>query len=57
MSYLKSVEKALEQSKDQIRLARGAMGPWELTLPQVAPPRELLSIDGLGPEIVACQVR
>ena len=32
MGYLKSVERVLEQSKDQVRLSKGALGPYEHVL-------------------------
>lgn len=58
MGYLKSVERALEQSKDQVRLSKGALGPYEHTLPQLVLPNERLAMDGLslGPELLSCQV-
>lgn len=57
MGYLKSVERALEQSKDQVRLSKGAMGPYEHTLPKLVLPNERLAMDGLslGPELLSCQ--
>ena len=58
MGYLKSVERALEQSKDQVRLSKGAQGPYEHSLPQLILPDERLAMDGLslGPELLSCQV-
>lgn len=58
MGYLKSVERALEQSKDQVRLSKGALGPYEHSLPQLILPDERLAMDGLslGPELLSCQV-
>ena len=59
MGYLKSVERALEQSKDQVRLSKGAMGPYEHSLPKLVLPNERLAMDGLslGPELLSCQVK
>ena len=59
MGYLKSVDRALEQSKDQVRLSKGALGPYEHTLPQLILPDERLAMDGLSlsPELLSCQVR
>lgn len=56
--YLKSVDRALEQSKDQVRLSKGALGPYEHTLPQLILPDERLAMDGLSlsPELLSCQV-
>ena len=58
MVYLKSVDRVLEQSKDQVRLSQSAIGPFELSLPQLMLPDEQLAMDGLGlgPEMLACQV-
>ena len=58
MGYLKSVERVLEQSKDQVRLSKGALGPYEHSLPQLILPTERLAMDGLslGPELLSCQV-
>lgn len=58
MGYLKSVERVLEQSKDQVRLSKGALGPYEHSLPQLILPTERLAMDGLslGPELMSCQV-
>lgn len=55
--YLKSVDRALEQSKDQVRLSKGALGPYEHTLPQLILPDERLAMDGLSlsPELLSCQ--
>lgn len=57
MGYLKSVERALEQSKDQVRLSKGAMGPYEHSLPKLVLQNERLAMDGLslGPELLSCQ--
>lgn len=56
--YLKSIDRALEQSKDQVRLSKGALGPYEHTLPQLILPDERLAMDGLSlsPELLSCQV-
>ena len=58
MGYLKSVERVLEQSKDQVRVAKGALGPYEHSLPQLILPIERLAMDGLslGPELLSCHV-
>ena len=58
MGYLKSVERVLEQSKDQVRLSKGALGTYEHSLPQLILPTERLAMDGLslGPELLSCQV-
>ena len=58
MGYLKSVDRALEQSKDQVRLSKGALGPYEHSLPQLILPDERLAMDGLSlsPELLSCQV-
>ena len=58
MGYLKSVERVLEQSKDQVQLSKGAPGPYEHSLPQLILPTERLAMDGLslGPELLSCQV-
>ena len=58
MGYLKSVERVLEQSKDQVRLSKGAQGAYEHSLPQLILPTERLAMDGLslGPELLSCQV-
>ena len=58
MGYLKSVDRALEQSKDQVRLSKGALGPYEQSLPQIILPDERLAMDGLSlsPELLSCQV-
>ena len=58
MGYLKSVERVLEQSKDQVRLSKGALGPYEHSLPRLILPTERLAMDGLslGPELLSCQV-
>ncbi|KAJ7371526.1 hypothetical protein OS493_024866 [Desmophyllum pertusum] len=57
MGYLKSVDRALEQSKDQVRLSQGALGPYEHSLPQLILPDERLAMDGLSlsPELLSCQ--
>ncbi|KAK3744102.1 hypothetical protein QZH41_016791, partial [Actinostola sp. cb2023] len=57
LGYLKSVERTLEQSIDQVRLSQGSMGLYELTLPKLMTPDEKLAMDGLtmGPEMLACQ--
>ena len=58
MRYLKSVERALELSKDQVRLSKGAVGSYEYSLPQLILTDERLTLDGLslGPELLTCQV-
>ena len=58
MGYLKSVERALEQSKDRVRLSKGAQGPYEHSLPQLILPDERLAMDrlSLGPALLSCQV-
>ena len=58
MGYLKSVDRALEQSKDQVRLSKGTLGPYEHSLPQLILPDERLAMDGLSlsPELLSCQV-
>lgn len=58
MGYLKSVDRALDQSKDQVRLSKGALGPYEQSLPQIILPDERLAMDGLSlsPELLSCQV-
>ena len=48
MGYLKSVERVLGQSKDQVRVANGALGPYEHSLPQLILPTERLAMDGLS---------
>lgn len=59
LAYLKSVERALEQSIDQVRLSQGTVGLYELSLPQLMTPDERLALDGqsVGPEMLAIQVR
>ncbi|XP_078621913.1 coiled-coil domain-containing protein 171-like isoform X2 [Branchiostoma floridae x Branchiostoma japonicum] len=55
-SYLKSVDIALQESKDQVVLSRTGMGV-EFTLPQLMLPSEKIAADGgaIGPELIACQ--
>ncbi|KAI8499369.1 hypothetical protein Bbelb_231330 [Branchiostoma belcheri] len=56
-SYLKSVDLALQESKDQVVLSRTGMGV-ESTLPQLMLPSEKIAAEGgaIGPELIACQV-
>ncbi|CAH1255618.1 CCDC171 [Branchiostoma lanceolatum] len=56
-SYLKSVDIALQESKDQVVLSRTGMGPVEFTLPQLMLPSEKIAAEGgaIGPELIACQ--
>ncbi|XP_048583728.1 coiled-coil domain-containing protein 171 isoform X2 [Nematostella vectensis] len=55
LSYLNTVERVLEQSKEQLRLSHGAVGALDLALPQLMLPDERLGFDelNLSPELLA----